>query len=180
MLNPTRNIITSLSLLFFLFAVAGCDDGDKEFKAEFHKYRYDQQVIDKLPLYDSLVVSIIQNFPAFEKFITGENADPSFLYIPSTDEPDVFIKLPQAAAPHVGPYFNRPGKDFIYGFEIFRDSSIKILVRTRFVDSSKVDITEFMSYYPAGNIRRRQYPDKDTLLNAKWQYWARFSERDVF
>jgi hypothetical protein len=179
MLYLSRNLLTILSLLFFLFTVAACDHGEKEVKAEFAAYKFDQQVIDKLPLYDSLVAVIIQNFPAFGKFITGDDGNRSFLYIPSTQEPDIFIKLPPAAASKVSPYFDRPGKDFIYGFEIFRDSTIKILVRTRLTEKTKVDITESMSYYPGGKIRRREFPDKDTLLNTNWQYWARFNKHSA-
>jgi len=182
MLYPVRNFLTSLSMLLFLFNLAGCGREEKELKEmkeEMNKHRFDKQVIEKLPVYDSLVSVIIQNFPAFAKFI-GDDGDPSFLYIPSTEEADVFIKLPPAAAPKVTPYFNRPGKDFIYGFEIFRDSSVKILVRTRYTENTKVDISEFLSYYPAGNVRRRAFPDKDTMLNTNWQYWARFGKRDAF
>ncbi|MEO6541344.1 MAG: hypothetical protein ABIN74_10150 [Ferruginibacter sp.] len=180
MLNPIRIFLTGLSLLFFLIAFTGCDMGEKEVKAEYNAYTFDQQLIDKLPLYDSLVSAIIQNYPAFGKFIRDENGHRTFLYIPASQDPDVFIKLPPQAAPKVSPYFDRPGKDFIYGFEIFKDSSIRIMARTRFSERSKVDIDEFLSYYPRGNIKRREFPDKDTLLNTNWQYRARFNKRGAF
>jgi len=180
MLYPIRNFLTSSSLVLFLFAVAGCSAGEKEVKAAFDNYTFDQQVIDKLPLYDSLVSAIIQNFPSFGKFIRNDDEHRSFLYVPASEYPDVFIKLPPAAAPLVGPHFSRPGKDFIYGFEIFRDSSIRILVRTRLSEKTKVEILESLSYYPARNIRRREFPEKDTILNTNWQYRARFGNRDPF
>jgi hypothetical protein len=137
-------------------------------------------VIDKLPLYDSLVSSIIANFPSFERFIKEEDSyHRSFRYIPATEDPDVFIKLPPAAEPKVTPHYSRLGKD-IYGFDIFKDSSVKIYVRRRFSPASEVDIVEILSYYSKGNIRNRVFPEKDTILNKNWQYWARFDKRGLF
>lgn len=179
MLYPVRNFLSSLSLLY-LFAVAGCDTGEKEVRAEFDKHTFDQQVIDKLPLYDSLVAAIIKNFPSFQKFIRDEDSYRSFRYKPTSEDPDVFIKLPPSAAPDIDPYYTRLGKDFIYGFDVFKDSSVKIYVRNRFSSKSKVDTWESLSYYPNGNFRKRQFPEKDTILNKNWQYWARFDKRGVF
>ena len=168
------------SLLLFLFTVAGCDTGEKEVEKEYSNYKFDQQVIDKLPLYDSLVSAIIDNFPSFAKFIKDEDSYRSFRYIPASEDPDVFIKLPPAAAPQIMPYYNRIGKDFIYGFDVFKDSSIKIHVRSRFLPESKVDIAEHLSYYSGGNIRDRIFPEKDTTLNKNWQYWTSFGKRGLF
>jgi len=180
MLYAIRQFLTSLSLLLFLFAVAGCNTGKKEVKEEYDSYKFDQQVIEKLPLYDSLVSAIIANFPSFKKFIKDEDSYRSFRYIPSSEDPDVFIKLPPEAAPNIDPYFTRLGKDFIYGFDVFKDSSIKIHVRTRLASKSGVDIGENLSYYSGGNIRDREFPERDTTLNKNWQYWARFEKRGAF
>jgi len=174
-----RNFLTSFFLLLFLFTVAGCDSGEKAVKEEYTNYKFDQLVIDKLPLYDSLVSAIIENFPSFEKFIKDGDSYRSFRYIPASEDPDVFIKLPPAAAPKVTPYYTRLGKD-IYGFDVFKDSSIKIYVRTTRSPGSEVDIVEILSYYSKGNIRNRVFPEKDTTLNKNWQYWARFDKRGLF
>jgi hypothetical protein len=180
MLYPMRNFLTILSLAFFFLAVAGCDEGEKEITAELNDHKFDQQVIDKLPLYDSLVATIIANFPSFQKYIKDEDSYRSFRYMPTSEDPDVFIKLPPAAALKIDPIYNSLGKDFIYGFDIFKDSSVKINVRTRFSAGSKIDIQENLSYYPHGNFRDREFPEKDTILNKNWQYWARFDQRGVF
>ena len=177
---PFRNFLTSLSLLFFLFAVTGCEGHERDIKAEFDNNTFDQQVIAKLPAYDSLVATIIANFPAFKKYIRDEDSYRSFRYMPTSEEPDIFIKIPPAAAPYIDPLYNQLGKDLIYGFEIFKDSSIKINVRTRFLSKSKVEIGEYLSYFPAGNFRNREFPEKDTILNKNWQYWMRFGTRGVF
>ena len=179
MQHPIRNFLTSLSLLLF-FVVTGCDDEDKQLKVEYDKHTFDQQVIDKLPLYDSLVAAIIRNSPSFQKFIRDDDNHRSFRYLPDSEYPDDFIKLPPAAVPGVEPYYTRIGKDHIYGFEIFKDSSIKIFVRTKFIKESIVEVTEILSYYPYGKFRNRVFPEKDTVLNKNWQYWARIDKDDPF
>lgn len=176
----THRFLIPLSLVIFLFTITGCD-AEEDVKVEYNNHTFDPQVINKLPLYDSLATAIIQNFPAFQKYIKDDDSYRSFRYMPFvTDDPDVYIKLPKAAAPNIDPHFNRLGKDFIYGFDIFKDSSIKFFVRTKYTSKTKVDIEDNLSYYPAGNMRRRQFPEKDSVLNSHWQYWIRFSKRDLF
>lgn len=180
MLYLIRRFLTRLSLVLFLFAAAGCDTEKEEIEDDYNNYKFDQQVINRLPVYDSLASAILENFHSFQKYIKEGDSYRSFRYMPSSKDPDVFIKLPPEAAPKIDPYFTRLGNDLIYRFDVFKDSSIKIYVRTRFSSKSQVDIRESLSYYPAGNIRRREFPDKDTILNKNWQYWARFSKRGLF
>jgi hypothetical protein len=180
MLYLIRQFLTSLSPVLFLFAVAGCDTGEKEVTEEYNNYKFDQQVIDKLPLYDSLVSAIIEKFSSFKKYIKDDDAYRAFRYMPSSGDPEVFIKLPPEAAPEITPYYSRLGKDLINGFDVFKDSSIKIYVRTRLSSKTQVEIRENLSYYSGANIRDRVFPDKDTTLNKNWQYWAWFGKRDLF
>jgi hypothetical protein len=175
-----RTSLTGLLLLLFIFAFTSCDSGEENVKNEINNFKFDQQVIDKLPLYDSLVAAIIQNFPSFKKYIRNEDSYRSFRYEPNSKDQDVFIKLPPAAAPHIDPIYAAIGKDFIYGFDIFKDSSVKIFVRNRFSSKSDVDTWENLSFYNNGNIRRREFPEKDTVLNKNWLYWARFDQRGAF
>lgn len=175
-----RRFLIQLSFVIFLFAITGCDT-EEEVKGEYDNYTFDPQVISKLPLYDSLATAIIENFPAFQKYIKDDDSYRSFRYMPYVmDDPDVYIKLPKAAASNIAPHFDRLGKDFIYGFDIFKDSSIKFFVRTNYVSKSQIDINENLSYYATGNMRRREFPEKDSLLNNHWQYWIQFSKRDLF
>lgn len=176
----SRQFLTGIFLVLFLFTITGCNTGKKAVEEEYNNYKFDQQVIDKLPLYDSLVFAIKENFSSFEKFIKDGDSYRSFRYIPASQDPDVFIKLPPAAEPKIRPYYNRIGKDFIYGFDVFKDSSIKIHVRARRSPTSEVDIVENLSYYSKGNIRNREFPEKDTALNKNWQYWAWFGKEGLF
>ena len=177
---PVHRFLIKLSLVIFLFAITGCD-AEEDVKGEYNNYTFDPQVISKLPLYDSLATAIIENFPAFQKYIKADDSYRSFRYMPFvTDDPEVYIKLPKAAAPNIDPHFNRLGKDFIYGFDIFKDSSIKFFVRTKYTSKTQIDIEDNLSYYPTGNMRRRKFPEKDSVLNNHWQYWIQFSKRDLF
>jgi hypothetical protein len=170
-----------LALLLFIFTLSACNAGREQVEKEYNNYSFDPQVIEKLPLYDSMVTAIIASSPSFQKFIRDEDGHRSFLYLPfSTDDPDVFIKLPPAAAPGIDPYFSRLGKDFIYGFEIFRDSSIKVYVRKKNSAGTDVHIWESLSYFPNAEIKAREFPDKDSILNRNWQYWVRFSKESIF
>jgi len=175
-----KKFLTSFLPVLVLFTVAGCATGEKEVKEEYNNYTFDQQVIDKLPLYDSLVSAIIENFASFKKYIKDDDSYRAFKYMPSSDDPEVFIKLPPAAEPKITPYYTRIGKDLIYGFDVFKDSSVKIYVRTRFISKPEIDIREILSWYSGGNIRDRVFPEKDTTLNKNWQYWARFDKRGLF
>ncbi|HRI24548.1 MAG TPA: hypothetical protein PLZ45_07705 [Ferruginibacter sp.] len=180
MLHLVRQFLTSISLVFFLFLVTGCNNGEKAVKEEYNNYQFDPQVINHLPLYDSLVFAIKENFSAFEKFIKDGDSYRSFRYIPAATDPDAFIKLPPAAEPKITPYYTRIGKDLIYGFDLFKDSSVKIYVKKRYASASQVDIVEYLSYYSSGNIRDRVFPEKDSTLNKSWQYWVRFDRRGLF
>ena len=99
----------------------------------------------------------------------------------TSNSDEVSRKLPQEAAPKIEQYFAQLGKDFVYGFDFFKDSTIKIYVRKTYAEKTRIDIEENLSYYPVGkNIHRRQFPAKDTILNQRWQYWTRFNEERLF
>ena len=101
--------------------------------------------------------------------------------MPHSIQTGIFNKLPQEVAPKINFYFTKLGKDFIYGFDLFKDSTIKIYIRNKPSEESKVDIEESLSYYPKkGIIQRRKLPIKDTILNDHWQYWTRFNKQDFF
>ena len=176
-----RSLLTRSSLLLLLCTAAGCKSEKEEISNDYNNYKFDPKVIEKLPVYDSLVSAILENFPLFQKHINDEDSYRAYKYMPSSDDIEVFKKLPQETTPKIDQYFTRLGKDFIYGFDVFKDSTIKIYVRKRCSEKSQIDIGENLSYYPAGtNMRRRELPDKDTILNKHWQYWTRFHKRSLF
>lgn len=176
----SRKIFMTASLALSLFCITACHSDKEEIKDDYDRFRFDSTVIGNLPVYDSLATAIIENFGSFKKYIRDEDGHRSFRYMPGGEDADAFIKLPPEAAPSIEPYFNRLGKKLIYAFDVFKDSSVKISIRTRFNSKSQVDIRENLSYYPKGISRHREFPDKDSILNKNWQYWARFTKRGLF
>ena len=181
MLYIFRIFFTRLSLLVFLYPAAGCHSSTDKVKPVYNNYKFDSLVIEKLPVYDSLASVILEKFSLFKNNMDANESYQAFRYMPASQQTEVFKRLPPEAGVDIGPYFAKLGKDFIYGFDVFKDSTIKIYVRKRFSEKSQIDIGENLSYYPAGNnIRRKELPDKDTILNKNWQYWTRFHKRSLF
>lgn len=166
--------------LSVLFAATNCNSGPDNTRPAYNRYQFDQRVIDKLPDYDSLASAIINKLTLFKQ-LNGNDSNIAFRYMPTSTESQVFKRLPPEAGTQIDELFTKLGKDFVYGFDAFSDSSIKIYVRRNSVDSMKLDIEENLSYYPTGlNMRQREFPIKDSILNKHWQYWARFSKKGLF
>jgi hypothetical protein len=177
-----RYSLLSLIILLFLFATTGCHHGDAgEIKPVYEGYKFDPKVIEKLPLYDSLVTAIIEKASFFQDYINSKDSYRAYRYMPNSNDDEVHNKLPKDIDIGIEPYITVLGKDFIYGFDVFKDSSIKIYIRRAASEKSYVDIEENLSYHPAGHtMRHREFPVKDTVLNQHWQYWSRFNKRGLF
>ena len=181
MLYFSRTFLTRLFLLLFLYPAAGCHSATEEVLPVFNNYTFNPKVIEKLPVYDSLVYAIIEKLPLFQKNINEKDSYQAFRYMPASKEADVFRKLPLGAGTDIDCYFTKLGKNFIYAFDVFKDSTIKIYIRNTPSETNLVDIEENLSYYSAGrNIRQRKFPVKDTMLNKNWQYWSRFNKQLLF
>src|SRR6185503_13261200 len=179
MLSLIRPVRLSI-LLLLLYLASGCHDS-KDVSAVYKSYTFDPKVIEKLPEYDSMAAAILEKFSFFQPDMKENESYRAYRYMPLSNQSDIFKTLPPQAAPVINPYFTKLGKDFIYGFDLFKDSTIKIYVRSSRSDKPKVDIEENLSYYPMrSSIRRREFPDKDTILNDHWQYWSRVKEHTVF
>lgn len=160
---------------------AGCHSESEKVSSDNYTYEFDPQVIEKLPIYDSLASSILEKFSLFQKIINENDSYRAYKYMPTSKENGVFTKLPEGSALKIDQYYAKLGTKFIFGFDVFKDSTIKIYIRRISSETSQDYVEENLSYYPAENkIWRRDYPDKDTLLNKHWQYWARFKKRGLF
>lgn len=174
--------LQTLSFLLLLTAMtAGCHADSNEVSAVFYNYRFDPRVINSLPLYDSLLSSIEKNMGVFQKNIDPNDSYKSFRYKPGSAESGVFNVLPKEAGPEIEYYFSKLGKDLIYRFDVFTDSTIKIYISNRPSSLNGIYVEENLSYFPAeASITKKTFPAKDTLLNRHCQYWMRVSERRFF
>jgi hypothetical protein len=165
-----------LFLIVCVFLTANCGSNDPVY--DYQNHRFDLQVIEKLPAYDSLSHLLIQNFSSMQQDIKENNY---FDYGRAQDTSYLYKKLPRESADKVISYFSQLGENFINGFAVFKDSTIKYYIRDKYLDSFSLTIRERLSYFPnGGTMPQRESPGKDTALNKNWQYWISFDEKDFF
>ncbi len=168
-------------LLIFIYIASGCGSGDEKFKTVYDNYRFDTAVIKKLPLYDSLARTISASQPLFQKYIDTSESFRAFRYMPAAYQEGVYRQLPPELDSGISPIYKALGDNFIYGFDLYKDSTIKIYIRAYPVKKTMVDIEENLAYYPEDKkVKQRAFPLKDTTLNKHWQYWVRFNEQGLF
>jgi hypothetical protein len=174
-----RKIILGALLPLLLFFITSCKTENKALTA-YKNYTFDTAVINKLPLYDSLASAISAKMPLIHKHIHDDDSYHAFRYMPASKQAEVLSKLPLELGTDIERYFSKAGSGFIYAFDVFKDSTIKIYVRRHKADKG-VDVLENLSYYPVvKKIQHRDYPIKDTILNTHWQYWVRFDNESFF
>lgn len=162
-----------------LCIITGCKTENMALTA-FKSYTFDTAVIAKLPLYDSLTTAISEKIGMILKHIHDDDSYHAFRYMPASKDAELFTKMPAETGAEIDRHFHNIGKDYIYAFDVFKDSTIKIYIRRRILDS-KVEMEETLGYYPAGKtIGAKEYPVKDTILNNHWQYRARFDNPGFF
>jgi len=163
--------IVALSLLY------GCQS--KYSKYDFKNHKFDRQVIERLPLYDSLSWVLVRYFPSIEQHFKNGML---FQYITSKDGNDLYQAYPKEGADKIKGLLNKLGGQFIYGFQVFKDTTMKFFISDTYIQEYNVDIFERLSFFPrADSIKHKEPPTKDTILNKHWQYWIQFDERvDLF
>lgn len=176
-----NKLLTKMFLLIFIWIAAGCQSNTNEVSAAYSNYKFDLKVIENLPVYDSLILSIWEKLSLFQQHIDKNDAYQVYRYIPDSYEPGTFQKLLKEPGPKVDYYFAKLGKDLIYRFDVFKDSTVKIYIRDWPYEATRVDIEENLSYYPSGTaMQQRTFPAKDTILTKHWQYWMRVNTRRFF
>lgn len=170
-----KKIIIAAVTAFIIFST-GCLSGPEDTIKAYEDHRFDTSVINKIPEYESFARTVLANYQSFEGHFENNESYKAFRYIPASANTEIFHKLPEGIPVNVDSFFTAIGSNFIYGFDLFRDSSIKIYIRTGKSAKKNILVEENLSYYPAAAIKHRDYPDKDSILNEHWQYWARFSK----
>jgi hypothetical protein len=181
-MKPGINKLPALLLfLSFLYPEYGCNTRSDKVSSIYTSYKFDREIIARVPVYDSLIVSIQEKITLFRQLIDTTDAYRVYRYIPGHYESGAFNQLPKEAGNKIDYFFTKLGADYIYRFDVFMDSTIKIYIRNGPQESNQVDVEENLSYYPReDNIQRRTYPAKDTMLHKHLQYWIRLNERRFF
>src|SRR5579883_544949 len=141
-MHNIRHALLVLSLLAFWYLFTGCRLDSKEILPLYKQYKFDSNIIAKLPLYDSLVSAILEKYSFFEQHINEKASYRSYRYMPASEDADGVKKIPVEIAPKIMEFYSKLGKSFIYGFDVFKDSTIKIYVRRSYLDSFDTDILE--------------------------------------
>ncbi|RYZ30535.1 MAG: hypothetical protein EOO10_02505 [Chitinophagaceae bacterium] len=162
-------------ILVSLFFIVGCRSGTADYDYEHHAF--DQQIVARLPYYDSISRVLIQNFPYLLPAVKGQSA---FEYRRSEGSGSLYSSLPRPAVEKINGFIQQLGEKYLDGFDVYKDSSIRFSVRDTYLEKYYVTIRDRLSFYPnGGEMRRREAPDKDTILNPNWQYWIRFDEQGL-
>jgi len=156
--------------------LAACRSGQPY---DIKNHPFNKQVIEKLAIYDSLGKAIIQHYSAIYKPTKGE---PSYVYIDYQDGDEIYKDLSPDEAAKIKGYITQLGPNFFYGFDLYKDSTMKIYVRDTLLKDYRLDVAERLSFFPAGtdSIKKRDFPSRDTILNRNWQYWIRFDNQGLF
>lgn len=179
--NTIRHLSLGVFFILCMYATESCNSKGDKIMPVYNNYKFDSKVIERLPIYDSLASAILEKIDLFQNHISKNDSYQAFRYMPTSNDAEVFKKLPGETGSNIDQYINKLGKDFIYGFDIFKDSTIKIYIRRKTAEKTTVEIGEYLSYYPAGmNIKKREYPIKDSILNTHWQYWTQFDTQGLF
>ncbi len=162
-------------ILVTLCLAAACRSKHYDFK----NHPFDKQVIEKLPIYDSLGRAIISHYSAIYK---PTKSEPTYVYIDYQDGDEIYQNLPPDVAAKIKTYIIQLGPAFFYGFDLYKDSTMKIYVKDTLLKSYHLEIYERLSFFPAGtdSARKRDSPSRDTMLNRNWQYWIRFDNQGLF
>lgn len=175
----------TLTYLLLFLSFLGCgnlNDSKKDFKIDLGKHRFDYTVIDNLPRYDALRQIILNNYDSFylnstENYLTYFYEDKTPVQIRGYSNYD----LPEIIYPETVLLFQRIGKKNIFGFTIYRDSTLEILIRNTHLSQYFLDVRERLRWYPNTNkIKTTEFPFKDTLLTDKWQYKIWYDKRSEF
>ena len=171
-----RAISAKFFTITFLCLVIGCHSTPDY---NYRNHPFNHEVIEKLPIYDSLGRAIIQHYSAIYKPTKGE---PTYVYIDYQDGDEIYKDLPQDAAGKIKGYITELGPNFFFGFDLYKDSTMKIYVRDTLLKTFHMDVFERLSFFPAGtdSLKKRDFPSRDTILNKNWQYWIRFDNQGLF
>jgi len=169
-------MVRAIFLVVLCMAVA-CQS--KQSSYDYKHHPFDQNVIAKLPIYDSLARSIVKHYAAIYKPTKGE---PSYVYIDYQDGDEIYKDLQPDEAARIKSLISQLGRDFFFGFDLYKDTTMKIYVKDSYIKESRMEMWERLSFFPEGSdsLKKRDFPSRDTMLNRNWHYWIRFDNEGLF
>ena len=174
-------MLSKLSIQLFCLAViffGSCHSNSGNIIDSYNSFKFDKKIVEKLPVYDSIASVVLQHIHLFKRN-TGESSDFHGFRFRLNDKENKFNQLPALAAPAINSQIALLGNELMKGFDVFKDSSIKIYLRSAL--HNDIETEENLSFYPPGKkIIRREPPIKDTVLNERCIYWARFNNQGFF
>ena len=176
-----RNYYFAAIVIVLSLCLPACKEDKKELENVYNNFRFDNTIINKLPLYDSLVAAIQQQQSILRAYSSNSGGTNGFRYMPLSTDSDVYKQLPPEVEQSIGAAYKGIGDAHIAGFDLFPDSSIRIYIRRTKIKDKSINIDENLSFLPGiKKMRERTYPEKDTSINNRWQYWARVNDEGIF
>lgn len=168
-------------ILFSFLLLPGCKNSN-DFKSDFENHKYDQTVIQNLPLYDTLRQLILTNYDSFH--LSSIKTDFPYIYnfdtasqISGYNNTDISEKI----YPKTVELFKTIGSNHIFGFTISKDSTIEFLINNTHLSKYFLDVRERLYWFANSNkINKTSFPIKDTLLSDNWQYQIWYDKRAEF
>ena len=170
--------------LFIVLVLSSCNH-EKAKQAVFQKTTFDGQVMENLPLYDSLRDVMVNHIDTIFKFrdsghlvyhgdskrTTQENAD---FYIFNFTEPgqsqDGIDNMPAFLYPSVERICKKLGKDNIRGFLVRRDSSLEISAKSIYKENIDATVNHQLFWKTKIGLSSDEMFIKDTTIGSKWTY----------
>lgn len=164
------------SILFFLFLFVSCSRLTN-YKKELKAHPFNQEVINKLALFDSLRLQILANYNSLyfedkpDPYFNTNGPKYYYNYMPTSTD---LRGLPEQLYQNILPIIDKIGEDLFDGFTILKDSSIVFWISS-YKDSENNDlkVKEYLEWDPDSKLTIETYPRKDTILNKNWklQIW---------
>jgi hypothetical protein len=170
-----------LNFLFLSFFFLSCKNSN-DFKRDFEAHKFDEKVIQNLPQYDTLRQIILASLDSFKL----SNSQNDFTYIYNFDTStetsgNSNTALPKIIYPQTVQFFERVGRDNLFGFIVSKDSTVGFLIRNTHLTKYFLDVRDRLYWYPSTRkIPKTEFPIKDTMLGERWQYQIWYDKRAEF
>ena len=161
----------------------------KSLRKLFNQSTYDQQVIESLPLYDSLKNIIVSNIDTIFKFRnskhllyhgdtgkeTQEDAD-FYIFNYSYDTHSKSIdelreNIPEFIYPSIDKLFKKLGQDKVRGFGLWPDSTIEIAIKSIYREDEDANVSHTLVWKKTfSKDTDLDILYRDTIIAPEWTY----------